>query len=213
MRFCYEMTAQFDFFKPLSITLIISFLCSCSLLGRIYEERTKLEIRLFRSGGLQIKDEKQINQKQRGMIYTRFTDFFPNSTEVRLYYKTVDGRRAKPSELENGIPEGWILHVVYYKGLSMIEVYQKSGAIDDYEKAFLMDFQRGQSFWTNDSEEDQEEKTNCFAYDFIRDDKKAKVKINGKSSLLFFSTDFDRALAEAKKKELEELAPDSIKGF
>lgn len=58
------------------------------------------------------------------MYLRNLEEYFPKSSEVRLYFKTVDGRRPKPSEIEKGIPNGWVLHEIYYKNLIMVEIYQ-----------------------------------------------------------------------------------------
>lgn len=188
-------------------------LTSMEVQARVGEERSKLEIRLFRSGGLQIKEDKLVMQKQKGVTYLKFEPYFPSSTEIRLYYKTLDGRRPKPSELENRVPEGWVLHVIYYKGVSVLEVYQKNGKIDEFEKNHLLDFQRENSFWVETSKEVSIQSASCFQHDFIRNDQTTKAKILGNSSMIFFSSDFDLALARAKEEEQRKSAPESIKGF
>jgi hypothetical protein len=45
-------------------------------------------------------------------------------------------------------------------------------------------------------------------YDLIRDDNKVRAKLYGKSTIMFYSNEFDRALTILKEK-----APISIKGF
>ena len=192
--------------------LILTF-TSMEVQARVGEERSKLEIRLFRSGGLQIKEDKLIEQKQRAVPYLKFEPYFPSSTEIRLYYKTLDGRRPKPSELENRVPEGWVLHVIYYKGVSVLEVYQKNGKIDAFEKTHLLDFQRANSFWVEVSKEESIQTESCFQHDFIRDDQTTKAKILGNSSMIFFSSDFDLALARAQEEEQRKSAPESVRGF
>jgi len=192
--------------------LVLAF-TSMDIQARVGEERSKLEIRLFRSGGLQIKEDGIVQQKQSGIPYLKFEPYFPSSTEIRLYYKTFDGRRPKPSELENRVPEGWVLHVIYYKGISVLEVYQKNGKIDEFEKKHLLDFQRANSFWVEESKESANQTSSCFQHDFIRNDQTTKAKILGTTSMMFFSSDFDLALARAKEEEQRKSAPDSIKGF
>ena len=206
------MQKVFYFFNFAWFFLFLAF-SSMEIQARVGEEKSKLEIRLFRSGGLQIKEDKLIKQKQKGVPYLKFEPYFPSSTEIRLYYKTLDGRRPKPSELENVVPEGWILHVIYYKGISVLEVYQKNGKIDEFEKNYLLDFQRSNSFWVEASKEVSIQTASCFHHDFIRNDQTTKAKILGNSSMIFFSSDFDLALARAQEEEQRKNAPDSIKGF
>ena len=206
------MQKVFYFFNFPCFYLILAF-TSMEVQARVGEEKSKLEIRLFRSGGLQIKEDKLVMQKQKGVSYLKFEPYFPSSTEIRLYYKTLDGRRPKPSELENRVPEGWVLHVIYYKGVSVLEVYQKNGKIDEFEKNYLLDFQRANSFWVETSKEESIQTASCFQHDFIRNDQTTKAKVQGNSSMIFFSSDFDLALARAQEEEQRKSAPDSIKGF
>ena len=114
---------------------------------KVGDQKSNLEIRLFRAGGLKIKEERFIKQKERGIPCLKFADFFPDKADTLLYFKPTDGRQPKPKDLEKGIPAGWNLHVVYYKGISMIRNYQKTGGINEFEKNTILDLQKGNSFW------------------------------------------------------------------
>ena len=84
----------------------------------------------------------------------------------------------------------------------MIEFYQKTGGIDDFEKNHLLDFQRGESFWVKKDQESQIEKIGCFGFDYIREDGKTKAKTTHHSILFFLPTLIKHCL-EQEKKNLE----------
>ena len=205
-----------SFFYPknhISSLFIIVLFSSTISLARIGEEKAKLEVRLFRSGGLIIKNDELVAQKQKGTPYMKFIDYLPESTEIKIYFKTFDGKRPKYPELKHKIPEGWILHVLYYKNVSMLEYYQKSEVIDEFEQSNLLDIQKLNSFWVQRKKEDKGKQNGCFDFDFMRDDQRVKVKLLGKSSILFVMNEFDEALSTAKDNTLQKSAPQSVKGF
>ena len=80
------MQKVFYFFNFAWFFLILAF-TSMEIQARVGEEKSKLEIRLFRSGGLQIKEDKLIKQKQKGVSYLKFEPYFPSSTELDFIIK------------------------------------------------------------------------------------------------------------------------------
>lgn len=216
-RIHYFKTTVFDIVKFNRVTFcFLTLITVFSIHARVGEEKSALEIRLFRGGGIQYKKEQAIDRLQKGMPYLKFEKYFPSSCIVRLYFKTLDGRRPKPSEVENPQNlEGWDVHVIYYKEISMLEIYEKNQPISEFEMIHLLNLQSGDSFWQKTKLNDPEEKVpaSSFGFDMIRDDQKIRAKRINASTLMFFSTDFDEGLARAKKDDLEEKAPDSVYGF
>ena len=93
---------------------------------RVGEDRLTLEQRLNISGGYQYRQESVIQNRQRGMPYNKFIDFFPNQTEIRIYYKTLDGRKPLSKDiLPNKMLEGWDVHIHYIAGKSVFELYRE----------------------------------------------------------------------------------------
>ena len=209
--------SKFEKIKKFPITICILTLFSFSLAySRVGEEKSTLEIRLFRGGGIQYKEEQVVDRLQRGMPYIKFEDYFPSSCLVKVYFKTLDGRRPKPSEVENPKNlEGWDVHIVFYKGISMLEIYKKNQGISEFEIVHLLNLQSANSFWlkTSSKELQEEAPDSSFGFDMIRDDGKVRAKRLNASTLMIFSSDFDEGLARARREDLEEKAPESINGF
>ena len=70
-------------------------LANSSVEGRVGEGRTELERRLLNSGGIVYRDENIKSNRLRGMPYMKYMDFMPDLTEIRIYYKSEDGRKPK----------------------------------------------------------------------------------------------------------------------
>ena len=115
--------------------LLIIFLLSVSLneiLARIGEERLQLEQRLNISGGFQYREENVLSNRKRGMPYQKYLDYLPDRTEIRIYYKTLDGRKPLAKEIKaSGMLEGWDVHVIYVEGKSVLEIYRRSSSINE----------------------------------------------------------------------------------
>ena len=105
----------FGFFILISV-LIFLLGSAVSSKARKGDGKSSLEIRLFRAGGLKIKEERYIKQRERGVPCLKFSGFFPDKAESYLYFKPTDGRQPKPKVWEKGIPDGWILHVACSRG-------------------------------------------------------------------------------------------------
>ena len=68
--------------------------------ARIDERRESIERRLFASGGIVYRDDEIESSRRRGMPYMRYLQYLPSSANIRIYFKTSDGRRPTSSELE-----------------------------------------------------------------------------------------------------------------
>lgn len=186
--------------------------------ARIGDSRSGLERRITSSGGIVYRDEAIRAARQRGMPYMRYLGYLSSSVDVRIYYKTDDGRRPKQSELEEkSILPGWDLHVVYVGGKSVLEIYKRSSGITDYEFNELLNRLGEGSYWKKvekrkDSEEEDEEPS-AFGFDMVRSDGKVRAKKIGADAVMFVATEFDAKLAEVHDSDLLEKAPVSVKGF
>lgn len=194
--------------------LITLLTCSCfSFLttktsARIGENRTTIQKRLFGSGGAEYREESSVSSRKRGMPYGKYEEFFPKSTEIRVYHKTTDGSHSKLSG------EGWELHILFVSGVSELEIYKKSQKISEFEMIYLLNFQSGGSYWKKSEEsESPTDEPSAFGYDFIRNDGKVKAKKLGGNSFMVYSAELDKGFAEAMMAELKSLAPQSVEGF
>ncbi|WPJ94843.1 hypothetical protein SH580_15530 [Coraliomargarita algicola] len=193
---------------------VINSLCSLALEARIGERRESIESRLFTSGGIVYRDETIESSRRKGMPYLKYFDYLPGSSDVRLYFKTADGRRPTSSELDDKrMSNGWDLHVVYINGKSAIEVYKRSEGITEHEFNHLMALHAGGSFWKRLSKEDKAEAVSAFGFEMVRDDGRVRAKKIGGDAVMFVDSEVDVRLAELNTSDLQEKAPVSVEGF
>lgn len=194
--------------------LLIHSLCPATLDARIGERREAIERRLFSSGGIVYRDDEIEANRRRGMPYMRFFEYLSNSADVRIYFKTADGRRPNSSELEGRrLSAGWDLHVVYVGGKSVIEVYKRSQGITEYELNQLLTLHGEGSFWKKLGKEEMDEAVSAFGFEMVRDDGRVRAKKLGGDSLMIFDAEVDIKLAEMNTSTLLEQAPVSVSGF
>jgi len=183
--------------------------------ARIGESRHGLESRLLRSSGIVYRDDAIEANRRRGMPYLQYLPYIENSVDVRIYFKTADGRKPTSSEMEERrMADGWDLHVVYVGGKSAIEVYKRSRGITDYEMNELLARQAGGAYWTRKEKpkEGEEVPPSAFGYEMVRSDGAIRAKRLGGDSLLFVQSDIDAELATMKESDLIEQAPISAEG-
>ena len=127
---------------------LVFIICSFSLQARIGEDRLTFEKRLNISGGYQYRSENVLSNRKRGMPYNKFSDFLPAQSEIRIYYKTLDGRKPLAKDIQtNKMLEGWDVHVVFVGGKSVLELYRRSSNMNELEFTALLKLQAGNSFW------------------------------------------------------------------
>ena len=194
--------------------LVIVSLLPFTLDARIGERRESIERRLFSSGGIVYRDDTIEESRRKGMPYIQYLEYLPSSSDVRIYFKTSDGRRPTSSELsDRRMSAGWDLHVVYVDGKSAIEVYKRSQGMTEQEFNRLMAIHASGSFWKRLSKEDKAGLLSAFSFEMIRDDGLVRARKLGRDSVLFFDTEIDIELAEMQTSDLLEKAPVSVDGF
>lgn len=182
--------------------------------ARIGETMRSIEGRLLSSGGIIYRDDAVEANRRRGMPYTRFSDYLPSSTEIRIYFKTDDGRKPTSSEVDsNKMSAGWDLHVVYMSGKSVMEVYKRSQSMTEFEFNQLLAIQGGGSFWKKAEKEEQKEMKSAFGVDMVRDDGAVRAKKVSGDTLLVIDAVIDEKLAGLKESDLLGKAPLSVSGF
>ena len=211
--------------------LVLSALCAGLILtafsstaeARIGERKDSLERRLFSSGGIIYRDDVVEASRRKGMPYLKYLELMSSSTDVRVYYKTADGRRPSSKELdEKRVLPGWDLHVLYVDGKSAIEVYKRSQGMTDYELNQLLTLQAQGSFWKRvdkkakpegeEGEEGEEELPSAFGYEMELDNGSLRAKKMG-NGLMVFDTRLDVMLAQMQDSDQQEKAPISVNGF
>tara|TARA_B100001989_G_C24501115_1_gene444972 strand:+ start:605 stop:1216 length:612 start_codon:yes stop_codon:yes gene_type:complete len=197
------------------IILSLIFILLSPIYARIGEERLELEKRLNVSGGLQYREERVLSNRRRGMPYQKYLDYLPERSEIRVYYKTLDGKKPVAKEMKaSGMLEGWDVHIIFVEGKSVLEIYRRSSSINEFEFSALLRLQTGQSFWEKrDTNDENDETVTAFGFDYERNDKKLRAKKLGSNMMLICSAPFDRFIKqEFLDKQMESL-PASIKGF
>ena len=160
------------------------------------------------------RDDTIEESRRKGMPYAQYLEYLPSSSDVRIYFKTSDGRRPTSSELgDRRMSAGWDLHVVFVNGKSAIEVYKRSQGMTEQEFNRLMAIHAGGSFWKRLGKEDKDEVVSAFGFEMIRDDGLVRARKLGRDSVLFFDTEIDVELAKMKTSDLQEKAPVSVDGF
>lgn len=198
----------------LSIFSIALFLTPKESKSRVGERRETIERRLFSSGGIIYRDDAAERNRQRGMPYLKYMDFLEGSAELRVYFKTSDGRSPSTSELDDKrMGEGWDVHVLYVNGQSILEVYKRSQAMTEHEVNHLLAQLAQGSFWKRLSKEEKAEEISVFGVDMLRDDGQVRAKMLGRNSILFVESDADVSLAKLSENDLQEKAPLSVEGF
>jgi len=206
-------------FQRLAAVFLVILMSIPVLNARIGESRSEIERRLSSAGGIIYRDEAIRADRMRGMPYTPYMNLLERSFDVRVYFKTSDGRNPTQSEIrEKQMPDGWDLHVIYGGNESKMEIYHRSSGISDYEMNALLALQADGSYWKkvgkkqNGSNEDEKSPT-AFGFDMVRADGLVRAKRIGGNQLMIFDTEFDIRLAEARDANLMEQAPVSVDGF
>lgn len=199
----------------LLLPLVFNFAATFFLEARIGETRLTIEKRLLKSGGYQYRDDKILLNRKRGMPYSKFEEYFPEKADLRIYYKTIDGRKPLSKDVKaSGMLEGWNLHILFVQGKSVIELYKRSDRITEFEFIQLLNLQSGNSFWEKKSENDLEPgQFSTFGFDFQRNDEVLRAKKMGTNTVMIFSTSFDHLMKKNIREEQMNDAPSSVDGF
>ena len=199
----------------LLLPLVFNFAATFFLEARIGETRLTIEKRLLKSGGYQYRDDKILLNRKRGMPYSKFEEYFPEKADLRIYYKTIDGKKPLSKDVRaSGMLEGWNLHILFVQGKSVIELYKRSDRITEFEFIHLLNLQSGNSFWEKKSENDLEPgQFSTFGFDFQRNDQVLRAKKMGTNTVMIFSTSFDHLMKKNIREEQMNDAPSSVDGF
>ena len=199
----------------LLLPLVFNFAATFFLEARIGETRLTIEKRLLKSGGYQYREDKILLNRKRGMPYSKFEEYFPEKADLRIYYKTIDGKKPLSKDVRaSGMLEGWNLHILFVQGKSVIELYKRSDRITEFEFIHLLNLQSGNSFWEKKSENDLEPgQFSTFGFDFQRNDEVLRAKKMGTNTVMIFSTSFDHLMKKNIREEQMNDAPSSVDGF
>ena len=134
--------------KKLWLLLTAVSLTATSLQARIGEDKKTLEQRI-REQTIEIRDDVVEEYHINNSPYGLYVENLPLGAEVELYYKNDDpDTRPSSSDLmdrrDNPVrsPAGWIVHIIYDADeKSIMEFYQKSTPINEYELELMLERQ------------------------------------------------------------------------
>lgn len=208
--------------NPLTLSLAVVSILAPSANARIGESRSSFESRLFNNGGIILRDKEERSTRQQTGPYTTYLDYLGASAEVRLYFKSDDGRQPTQTDVDkNTLGTGWEVHVLYVNGKSVLELYKRVGSITEPETNALLALLGGGGYWekagkaetlkTTEGSED-EPPPSAFGFDFVRNDGKVRAKKTG-GGLMVFQKQLDEYLAKQHESRLLQSAPKSVQGF
>ncbi|MEO0509967.1 MAG: hypothetical protein AAF065_08925 [Verrucomicrobiota bacterium] len=187
--------------------------------ARIGESRAELEGRLLRSGGIVYRSEDVRALRRNAGPYLSYLQYLGGAAEVRVYFKTDNGRQPTQSEIEDSKtrPPGWDVHVVYVNGKSALELYERSKGMSQYESNALLGLLSDGAYWKKPEkpapDDEEEPPPSIFGFDFVRSDETVRAKRLGGSKLMVFSRELDELIARQHTNSLVEKAPASVFGF
>ena len=213
-----------------SAFLCLSLFAAFPLEARIGESRSELESRLIRQSGrgLEVSDgdlesfhlgrspaagpvSALEGEKVDFVLYYKINDeVIP--TSARLWRKDRNGRRTSNPEPK---PDGWMLHVVYLNGVSVLEYYQRSKSLTSVEREGLLARNQGNSGWARGkppSDDDGVLVPKVFPVNHYRKDFAVYGNLRG-DNVLFFDPRLDALVHEKQIEAAEEEAPASLDGF
>lgn len=192
--------------------------------ARIGERREAFERRLFSNGGIIYRDKEERSTRRSSGPYSAYLDYLGSSAEVRVYFKSDDGRQPTQTDVDKKtLGSGWEVHVLYVSGKSVLELYKRLGSISEHETNALLAILGGGGYWektekpeiTEGSEagvDEEEENPSAFGFDYVRSDGEVRAKKSG-GGLMVFQKQLDEFLAKQHESNLLQSAPKSVQGF
>ncbi|MFP4351949.1 MAG: hypothetical protein ACLFRP_01650 [Puniceicoccaceae bacterium] len=218
---------------------ILPRLCGCFSLclaaalpldARIGESRSDVESRLIRESGrgLEISDgDLEAFYLARSPVSGPVSALEGENVQTVLYYKTNDDLRPSSADLwqrdKNGRrssnpdpkPDGWILEVVYLNGVSVLELYQRSKPLTDFEIKGLLAANQGRAEWVEGAPPEEDEEVlapQVFPVNHYRRDLGVYANVSG-NSVLLYDPRLDALIDEKQTESAAEKAPASLDGF
>lgn len=183
--------------------------------ARIGESRTSIESRLFSAGGIIYRDKDVSKTRRNASPYMEYLQYLGSSAELRVYFKTDDGRQPRQSEVEtDSLGSGWEVHVLFVSGKSVFELYKRVGSITEQETNALLALLGDGGYWEKAEQPlgDDEEIPSAFGFDYLRNDGEVRAKKSG-GGIMVFQKQLDEFLAKQHESNLQNQAPQSVRGF
>ncbi len=208
-------------FYPFGAILVCLIGCAGILQARPGETRSTLERRLLADRTAVKVSSRDVEAKldDRSVPYKHLYDHLPEGAEHEIYFKPAENVKASQGDLEeNRFPDGWEVHVIYFKDRSVFEAYRRNGSgITRFEQEGLLSLNKGQSFWKKVDK--NQAKPSAIGYEYERDDGEVRA-LRNRNYFILYLPEFDElvfASMEEKRtedeEEAKEKAPDSLAGF
>lgn len=205
---------------PLLALCIVFSGCLPFAQARVGETRSEMENRLTRDRRVIEYPERYLDRKMsdRHVTYRNHLSHFPEGSVHALYYKKANNAPVSRSDLDSApFPDGWDLHVVYFKNISVFEVYRRNGAaLTAAEINALLALNRGDSFWNKVNRREQQQ---VWQADFVLEDGTMLASRSG-NLLIFYRPEFEAIVRERidemnklNREDEEQRAPLSVQGF
>lgn len=183
--------------------------------ARIGESLGTIERRLFASGGIIYRDKDLRKPRRNAGPYQQYLEYLGSSAEVRVYFKTDNGRQPRQSEVETDtLGNGWEVHVLYISGKSVFELYKRVGSITEQETNALLLLLGDGGYWDKPEPlaDEEEAPPSVFGFDYVRNDGEVLAKKSA-GGIMVFKKQLDEFLAKQHESNLQNKAPDSVRGF
>jgi len=209
--------------------LLLCLVASSETSARIGDSESQLERRLLRGSdkGLEITDDDlESFYRTRSPIFMDLKILAEEGLQYKLYYKSADDSNASSNRLwledKKGRrsdrpvpkPDGWLLHVAYLNGVSVLELYQRSEELTDVEIEGLLLMNAGDTRWVKGPPLPGEKVIipQVFAANHHREDLAVYADIQ-EDSVLMFDPRLDSRIHEMELERAEEEGPESLEGF
>ncbi|MBC2601927.1 hypothetical protein [Puniceicoccus vermicola] len=177
-------------------------------------EVTDNDLEEFYRSRFPVFEKVQILDEEEGIDYVIYYkvsgDLVPSSN--RLWKEDSKGRRSDRPEQN---PPGWMLHVVYYNGTSVLELYNRSKSLTELEKDGILLRNAEGKRWVKGripTDDDSVIAPEVFPANHYREDMGVYANVEG-DSVLIYDPRLDQRINELNLERAKEEAPDSLDGF
>lgn len=192
--------------------------------ARVGESRQQLEGRLLNQErtGIEVRDRQLLDFYQTRVPLSTWATALEDSVEYVLYFKhnrdiipttgslwEVQGNQRRPVRQ----PDGWLHHVFYLRGVSVLEYYERGGALSPVERDGLLSLYSRSVNWKRGNPRDDEfDPPRTIPANAYLADGSLFAQI-APDHLLVYRPEFDRLLSDEIRRQQEEEAPNSLRGF
>lgn len=192
--------------------------------ARVGENRQQLENRLLRQErtGIEVRDRQLLDFYQSRVPLGNWASVLENRVEYVLYFKhnrdTIPSTGALWETVRNDRrpvrqPDGWLFHVFYMRGISVLEFYEKGAPLTPVERDGLLSLYSGSVNWKRGNpREDNIDPPGTLPVNAYLADGSLFAQISP-NHIMVYHPEFDSLLTAEIRRQQEEEAPNSLRGF